>query len=83
MVKNFVKNSCTIVCTYFLVACGLDPKKSHFCILVPFWIFKPYVDSSGLLQSGAHFFALFGDFAKKPSQEGRPLGEGTIGEGAV
>jgi hypothetical protein len=29
------------------------------------------------------FLAFFGDFRKKPSKGSRPLGEGTIGEGAV
>ena len=83
MSKNFAKNSCTIVCTYFSVACRSYPKKSHFFVFVQFWIFRPYVDSSGLSQNPAHFFAIFQRFSKKPSKGSRPLGEGTIGEGAV
>ena len=76
MSENFVKNSCTIVCTYFSVACGLDPKKSHFFILVQFWLFEPYVDSSGLSQNPAHFFALFRRFCKNAVFCGATFGGG-------
>ena len=76
MTKFFVKKSCTIVCTYFSVACRLDPKKSHFFILVRFWIFKTYVDSSGLSQNSAHFFATFRRFLKKAISCGATFGGG-------